>query len=330
MRFTRRKIVLFCATDTSSIILGESMGGLREEVAMVDAAMPIGFLGIGIMGEPMAANLAKSGKPLLVWSRSHTRLETVRAAGALVASSAAEVFERARLVILMLADEAAIDQVLCRGTSAFERNVRDHIIVQMGTVSTDYSHSLESAIKRAGGSYVEAPVSGSRKPAESGQLIGMIAGDEIAVDTVTPLLAPMCRLSVPCGAVPNALRMKVAVNVFLVTMVAGLTEAFHFAERFGLDTRRFAEILDEGPMSSSVSKMKLVKLVGGDFGAQAAIPDVLKNASLMAEAARSGNFASPLVDVCHSLLQETLAAGYDKLDMIAILRAIERRTALQR
>jgi len=299
----------------------------REKAAMDTETVPLGFLGIGIMGEPMAVNLAESGRQLVVWSRSQGRIASVRQAGAFIAATPAEVFERARIVIMMLANEAAIDEVLCRNTPDFERYVRDHVVVQMGTVAADYSLSLEKAIRGAGGTYVEAPVSGSRKPAEAGQLVAMVAGDEVAVDIVRPLLAPMCRQSVPCGTVPNALRMKVAVNVFLVTMVAGLTESFHFAEQFGLDVRRFAEVLDAGPMASSVSKMKLVKLVSGDFDPQAAIPDVLKNAMLMADAARKGSFASPLVDVCRSLLEETMELGGEKLDMIGMIRAIERRTA---
>ena len=105
----------------------------------------------------------------------------------------------------------------------------------MSTTAPDYSRGLEADIVGAGGRYVEAPVSGSRVPAEQGALVGMLAGDPAAVAEVEPLLRPMCERSFVCGAVPQALRMKLAVNLFLITTVTGLAEAVHSAERHGID-----------------------------------------------------------------------------------------------
>ena len=127
----------------------------------------------------------------------------------------------------------------------------------------------------------------------------MLAGDRAGVDRVRPLLAPMCRDTVDCGPVPNGLLMKLAVNLYLITMVTGLAEAAHFAERHGLDQERFVAILDAGPMASLVSRGKAAKLLARDFSVQAASLDVLKNNRLVAEAARRGRIASPLLDVCH-------------------------------
>ena len=92
----------------------------------------MGFIGLGAMGQPMALNLARAGTALVVWNRSAEKSETLRTAGARVAASAAEVFEHARVVILMLAGDAAIDSVLRRGTPDFRANVARHTIVQMG------------------------------------------------------------------------------------------------------------------------------------------------------------------------------------------------------
>ncbi|MGI5378839.1 NAD(P)-dependent oxidoreductase [Streptomyces sp. CA-251387] len=278
------------------------------------------------MGQPMALNLARAGTPLVVWNRTPGRCAPLRAAGAEVAASAAEVFERAGTVILMLADEAAIDAVLRRGTPDFAARVAGHTVVHMGTTSAEYSGSLQEDIRAAGGSYVEAPVSGSRVPAEQGQLVGMLAGDDDAVAAVRPLLAPMCRETFGCGPVPGALLMKFSVNLFLITLVTGLAEAFHFADRHGLDQRLLSDVLDAGPMASAVSRMKGPKLLARDFGVQAAATDVLKNNRLIAEAARTAGLASPLLDVCHSLFQETVEQGHGGEDMVAVLRALEART----
>ncbi|MFF4773670.1 NAD(P)-dependent oxidoreductase [Microtetraspora fusca] len=288
--------------------------------------MDVGFIGLGVMGLPMALNLARSDTKIVVWNRTAARAEPLRAAGAAVAASPAEVFARARVVFLMLADGAAMDAVLGRGTPDFAANVAGRTIVHMGTTSPGYSRDLDADIRAAGGGYVEAPVSGSRQPAETGRLVAMLAGEQAAVEEVRPLLGPMCHESFVCGPAPNALVMKLSVNLFLITMVTGLTEAFHFADRHGLDRRQFLDVLDAGPMASGVSRMKAPKLMDRDFAVQAAALDVLKNNRLIAEAARERELASPLLDVCHALFGETVALGYGGSDMVAVLHAIEART----
>ncbi|MEU3415835.1 NAD(P)-dependent oxidoreductase [Streptomyces sp. NPDC006658] len=289
--------------------------------------MNVGFIGLGVMGGPMALRLARAGTALVVWNRTPGRAEPLRAAGAEVAADAAEVFARAETVLLMLADEAAVDAVLGRGTPELAARVAGRTVVHMGTTSPDHSRALEADVRAAGGRYVEAPVSGSREPAERGRLVAMLAGEEDAVAAVRPLLAPLCRETFACGAVPGALLMKLSVNLFLITQVTGLAEAFHFAERQGLDRRLFLDVLDAGPMASAVSRMKAPKLRERDFAVQAAALDVLKNNRLIAEAAREAGLASPLLDVCHTLFRETVARGHGGEDMVAVLRAIEARTA---
>lgn len=293
----------------------------------------IGFLGLGVMGRPMALNLLRHRRgrpdlpPLTVWNRSPGKCAPLREEGALVADSPAEILRNCDVVFLMLADGPAVDAVLARGTDAFAERVRGRTLVHMGTTSPGYSQALEADVRAAGGRYVEAPVSGSRGPAEAGQLVAMLAGEQAAVDDVRPLLGPLCRDAFDCGQVPNALLTKLAVNLFLITMVTGLTEAYHFADRHGLDRDRFLAVLDAGPMASAVSRMKAPKLRGRDFAVQAGAVDVLKNNRLIAEAARAAGLASPLLDVCHALFTETVALGHGDGDMVAVLHAVEARTA---
>jgi 3-hydroxyisobutyrate dehydrogenase len=298
--------------------------GLRASAQ--EARVEVGFIGLGLMGEAMAVNLEQAKTPLVVWNRTAARSEPLRAAGARVAASPAAVFERADVVILMLADGVAIDAVLGRGTPLFRSNAAQHTIVHMGTTSPQYSLAMDADIRAVEGRYVEAPVSGSRKPAEAGQLVAMLAGDARVVQSVRPLLTPMCHHTVSCGAVPNALRMKLSVNLFLITMVTGLAEAVHFADRHHLDLRTLLDVLDAGPMASSVSRVKARKLIGRDFAAQAAAADVLVNNQLIAEAARAAGVASPLLDASHALFREAVALGHGQLDMVAVIRAIESRT----
>ncbi|MEV0392337.1 NAD(P)-dependent oxidoreductase [Polymorphospora rubra] len=286
----------------------------------------VGFLGLGVMGQPMAVNLTRAGVPVVAWNRTPSRCEPVAAAGAHIASGPGEVIDRCGTVLLMLADEAAVDAVLGRAEGGLAR-LRNRTVVQMGTIAADHSLALSNAIAAVGGTYVEAPVSGSRGPAEAGQLVGMLAGPRPALDRVRPLLDPLCSAVFECGAVPSGLVTKFAVNIFLITMVTGLAESFHFAEEYGIDPALLGQILDAGPMASTVSRTKARKLVENDFDVQAAIADVLKNNRLIAEAAHARGVAAPLLDVCHALYGETLTLGHGAADMAAVVHAIRARTA---
>lgn len=284
--------------------------------------MRVGFLGLGVMGRPMALNLARAGTELIVWSRTPEHCAPLRAAGAGVAATPAEVVAQADVVLMMLAGPAAIDAVL--GTVP---DLTGRTIVHMGTTAPGYSRELGERVRAAGGRYVEAPVSGSRKPAEAGRLVAMLAGDDADVQRVRPLLAPMCHQTVACGPVPQALLMKLAVNIFLISTVTGLAETVHFAERQGLDLAQLATVLNAGQMASAISAVKVAKLVDGDFEVQASIRDVLYNNRLIADAARAAGIASPLTDVCADLYAETVELGHGELDMAAVIRAVEARTA---
>jgi 3-hydroxyisobutyrate dehydrogenase len=292
----------------------------------VRVAEPIGFLGLGVMGRPMAGNLARAGTPLVVWSRTAAHCADAVAAGAEAAGTVAEVFERCRVVILMLATETVVDAVLGRGTAGFAELVGGHLVVHMGTTSTAYSAGLAADITAAGGQYVEAPVSGSRVPAEKGELVAMLAGPADAVAAVRPVIAPTCRQVVDCGAVPGGLTMKLAVNLYLVTTVAALAEAVHFADRQGLELAAFAAVLDAGQTASPISRLKVAKLRARDFDVQAAIHDVHKNSRLVADAARAAGIAAPMVELADELYAETLALGHGGEDMAAVIRALEART----
>ncbi|WP_242560099.1 MULTISPECIES: NAD(P)-dependent oxidoreductase [Pandoraea] len=290
---------------------------------MTDMA-PIGFIGLGTMGEPMALNLRRSGAPLVVWNRSSEKCERLAAAGAEVAPDANAVFARCTTVMLMLMDGKAIDAVLARGTPAFAARVEGHTVVNLSTVEPEYSQALADDIRAAGGRFVEAPVSGSRIPAEKGELVAMLSGTPEDVDAISDRLAPMCRQHFTCGPVPGALRMKLAVNTFLITMVTGLAEAARFADGHGLDMRRFAEILDAGPMCSAVSRVKIGKLRDNDLAKQASITDVLKNSDLVMNAAGLAGITMPLMQVCRDLYAQTESMGFGEQDMVAVVKAIER------
>ncbi|MFC8681959.1 NAD(P)-dependent oxidoreductase [Microbacterium ureisolvens] len=282
--------------------------------------MTVGFVGLGLMGSAIASRLLTE-HPLLVWNRTPAAAAPLASAGAVVAGSAAEVFAACETVFVMVTDERAIDEIL--GTA----DVGGTTLVQMSTVSPAYSKALAQRIAAAGGWFVEAPVSGSRQPALEGKLIGMLAGDGAVLDRIEPLLAPVCATVVRCGTPPQAMEMKLAVNTFLITLVTGLAESFHFAETHGLDIRVLQQVLDAGPMASFVSRAKAAALVSGDFTPQAAIPDVLKNARLVVASARQRRTAATLMEASAELYAEALALGHAGDDMAAVIAAYRGRTS---
>jgi len=156
----------------------------------------------------MARNLVRHFGQLVVWNRSPEKSEALVSFGAQVAANPGELLDRCRIVIMMLATEDAIDDVLRQAGADLPGSLSGRIVVHMGTTSPAYSAALNERIRPAGGQYVEAPVSGSRLPAENGQLVGMLAGDPDAVAEVRPWLTPVCKETFVCGPVPSALGVE--------------------------------------------------------------------------------------------------------------------------
>jgi len=198
-------------------------------------------------------------------------------------------------------------------------------------MSPDYSRALQADVTAAGGRYVEAPVSGSRVPAELGRLVAMVAGsDAEAVREVERLIAPMCATTIACGDVPGALSMKLAVNLYMIGMVTALTEAVNFASQLGLDLEAFSRVLAAGPMESALARVKTDKLLARDFQVQAAVTDVIKNADLVVDAARGAGIAAPIIELCAELYRDADRSGRGSDDMVAVVEAFEQRSSAPR
>lgn len=295
-------------------------------VAGPDGIHPrVGFIGLGRMGEPMAVRLVRAGTPLTVWSRTPASVRRVADVGATPAADAVAVFAASDVVLLMLANGEAVDAVLGRSADGFGVPVEGRLVVSTGTVAPEHSRALAAELARHGARFVEAPVSGSRVPAQHGQLVAMLAGDEADVEEVRRLVAPLASAVFACGPVPRALETKLAVNVFLIAMVTGLAESVAFAEGRGVDRDVLRAVLDAGPMASAVSTLKLAKLVDGDLAAQAAVSDVLYNNRLILDA--GGAQRLPLMAAAASLYERAEALGFGRSDMIAVIEALREAGA---
>lgn len=279
----------------------------------------VGLIGLGRMGLPIARRLAAVGHDLMVWNRSATSLAQACAAGACAAATPAELVARVDTIVLMLANGDAVDAVLGRRGSALTVDVAGKIILQLGTTSPNYSQALGNAVTASGGRYVEAPVSGSSVPAEQGTLIGMIGasspGDFTAAEQVMACLASR---TFRVGSPPAAMKLKLAVNAFLIPLVSALGQAWRMSDALGLDPVLFGQMLDTSPMASDVSRMKLDKLIRRDFSAQASVDDVAMNAHLILELAAQSNCSMDLVAAAAGLLENARKSGHGSSDMIVL------------
>jgi 3-hydroxyisobutyrate dehydrogenase-like beta-hydroxyacid dehydrogenase len=220
---------------------------------------------------------------------------------------------------MMLFDEHAIRTIL---TDDVRHELWNKTLVNSSSVSVEFSHYLSEQVHNAGGEFIEMPVSGSRVPAEQGRLVGMMAGDRAVADRIRPYIEPMTSAAVYCGPIGSGLKMKYAVNNFLITMTAGLAEATNLARAQGLDLEAFGQVLDSGPMASAYSRLKVAKMLSQDWSAQAGIRDCYNSTQLIQAAAKEANTRAPLIEVCGSLYRRAIESGLGEEDMISVVKCL--------
>ncbi|KAL4904888.1 hypothetical protein BDW74DRAFT_178460 [Aspergillus multicolor] len=277
--------------------------------------MKIGFIGLGVMGTPMALNLSRRF-PLTVWNRTASKYPPLRQAGATVADTPQELAESSEVIFTMLFNEAAFEPVL---TPCFKNALRGKILVNTSSVSVEYSRYLTDEAQKAGARFIEMPVSGSKVPAEQGQLVGMIAGDADAAKQIKSIVEPtMVKEAIYCGPIGSGLKTKYAVNLYLITMTAGLAESMALARAQGLNIQAFSQVINAGPMASAYSKLKIAKMASSDYTPQAAVKDCYNLTQLIKAAAQDVDAETPFIQLCASLYQKAITQQLGDLDMIAL------------
>lgn len=286
--------------------------------------MRAGFIGLGVMGAPMAFNLA-SRFPITVWNRSTSKYAVLQQAGARIGRTPSKVVQEADVVFTMLFDASAIQSIL---DDDFTKALRGKTLINTSSVSVDFSHQLAKLVHDAGGDFIEMPVSGSKVPAEQGKLVGMMAGNQRIAERIMPFVEPLTAAVVYCGPVGSGLKMKYAVNLYLVAITAGLSESMNLARAQGLDPAALGKVLDAGPLASPYSTIKVAKMVHQDWTAQASVKDCYNSTLLIQSAAESAGAWSPIAQLCVSLYRQAHESGLKEEDMIAIAKLFPRHSSL--
>ncbi|NNL77972.1 MAG: NAD(P)-dependent oxidoreductase [Desulfobacterales bacterium] len=287
-------------------------------------ALKVGFVGLGIMGQPMAQNVVKGGYALSVYNRSSEKSKPLADAGATVAPTPKAVVEASDVVILMLAGPEAIDAVF-EGPEGLMAGMRKgQILINMSTVSPQYSMQLAKKTTSKSVVAIDAPVSGSRKPAEEGALVILAGGPKDQVTELEPLLMCMGKKVVYCGDAGQGSSMKMAVNLLLGIMAAGLSEAVNLGQKCGLDTATMLETMLAGPMGCALFEFKKPMLIDDQFSAQFPLKHMTKDIRFALQTADDNGAMVPLGHAVFQLYRQSMGQGLSDMDFAAVKKVFER------
>ena len=293
------------------------MAGVNDS----DARTVVAVLGAGIMGSAMVRNLAAAGLDTRVWDRSPAAAAALAEAGAVAAASAQDAVRDAGVVITMLPTAAAVESVIFDGgaAGAFAPGC---VWAQMGTIGVEATLDFRDrlAAQRPEVMFVDAPVSGSKGPAEQGQLLILAAGPEAAADVVRPVFDVIGRKTVWLGQAGQGSVMKLVVNAYLSILIEGVAETMELADRFGIAHRQLAEVIEGGPLDAPLAGAKLHKMDRGDYAAEFPLEWALKDVDLAIGAA--GGQAPPLLAALSGQWHAAVAAGYGRQDISAARLAL--------
>jgi 3-hydroxyisobutyrate dehydrogenase-like beta-hydroxyacid dehydrogenase len=246
-----------------------------------------GFVGLGLMGEPMARNLVRAGFPLTVYNRTRDKSAQLEADGASVGASLREVGERSEVVVLMVSDDAAVADVLFGADGVVSGLAEGGVIVDMSTTSTEAMEETGRRLGEHGIALVDAPVFGSTEPAATGELWAVVGAEPGDLERVRPTLEAMCGRIFALGPVGAGSSMKVAGNLIVTGMLTLLAESLSMGERRGLDRAQMLEVVAAIDFASPLYTAKGTQVIDGDFAPRFPLKHALKDSRLAAAAGRS-------------------------------------------
>ena len=284
--------------------------------------MRYGFVGLGIMGTAMASKLVRAGYELTVWNRHEDRCEPLVALGAARAATVKEVVAASDVTFAMLSTPAAAEAVCLGPDGVLEGLAPGKGYVDMSTIDPYTSRDLAHAVREEGGRFLEAPVSGSRQPAEDGTLVFMTAGDEDLYRETAPLLDVMGKKRLFLGEVGQAARMKLVVNMIMGGMMAAFSEGLSLAVKSKLDAEKLLEVLDSGAMANPMFRGKGPLMLARDFATAFPLKHMEKDLRLAVELGAECTQYMPVTEEARELFARALEAGLGDEDFSAVCRTV--------
>lgn len=271
------------------------------------------------MGTPLVHRLLAAGYGVSVYNRHRAKAAALQSAGATVADNPSQLMKDTGVLIIMVSDDRAVADVFKGRNGLFDAGVTGRLVINMSTVSPGLNRELATICESRGNDFIDAPVSGSVKPAQEGQLVIMVGGTEKAFDRARPILQHLGKLVLRIGDLGAGNTAKLAINILLGIYAQGLAESLLFARRHGVKAEDFMAILNSGALANIFGKMKGEAILENNYKPAFAVKHIAKDLRL----ARAEGWHTPLAENAWQSYQQA-EGKFGEEDMIAIYKQLSQ------
>jgi 3-hydroxyisobutyrate dehydrogenase/2-hydroxy-3-oxopropionate reductase len=283
----------------------------------------IGFIGLGIMGQPMALTLLKAGHKLTVYNRTGSKAEPLKQAGAQVASTPAAAAKDADFVIMIVSDSAAVEEVVLGKDGILGTVASGAIVIDSSTISPVVSRKMACHVAGQGASWLDAAVTGSKHGAEKGELTFMVGGDRGVFERALPVLQVLGKKHIYCGQNGLGLSAKLAQNTIQATTLEVFCEGFILAAKAGVAPQTMLEIIQSSMARATLTDFKAPFIFKGDFTPYFPLKLMHKDLELAMEAGFAQNVPMPALAAVKEVYGAAKAQGKGDLDYAAVITFLE-------
>lgn len=284
----------------------------------------LGFLGLGIMGAPMARALMRGGHDVAVWSHSEGKAASLAKEGATACASPAEVAKRSECVFLCVGNTEMSREVILGEDGLAAGKSAALTIVDCSTISPAESRKVAAELAQKGIEFLDAPCSGSKGGAESATLTFMVGGDKQVFERVKPYLEAMGKQFYYCGASGMGLQAKLSQNLILGNLLQAFNEGFVLSTKAGVDPQMMLDIINNSAAKSGLVALKAPLIFERKFDPIFSVKWLEKDMGLMLESAAENNVPAPLTALSRELYRAAIAQGYGDEDIGGSIRVLEK------
>jgi 3-hydroxyisobutyrate dehydrogenase-like beta-hydroxyacid dehydrogenase len=284
---------------------------------MAERIERVAFLGLGIMGAPMARNLAAAGFEVTVWNRTRSKADAL---GLPVAATPQEASAASQATVTMVVDSPQVEEVLFSENGGFEGMGSDHVVVDMSTIAPTAARSIAQRLEPV--PFIDAPVTGSRPKAEDGTLTIMAGGEQEQFDRVRPVLEAMGKLVLRVGPTGHGQMAKLINNTLAAVNAAALAEGLTLAGRYELDTDALLEVVAAGSGASAMQKLKARPMLDRDLDPLFKLEHMLKDVRHCLAEAKALGVELPLAERAEELYAAAAERGLGERDFAAVIEVL--------
>jgi len=282
--------------------------------------MRVAFLGLGIMGRAMAANLVKAGNEVTVWNRTPGK----EVDGAKTASTPAEAAQGAEVIWMCVADTDAVEQVLFGEHGVEQSLTSGTIVVDSSTISPSATLGFAERVRAKGAEYVDAPVTGSKIGAESGQLVFIVGAEPDVIERLQPLFSALGKATLRMGSTGKGQAAKIGMNLMIATMYEGFAEALVLTSKLGVESEAMLQLIQSSMVRSGVVDYKAPFVLKRDFTPNFPLRLMHKDLKLMLDAARERRVKLPAVETVEEVYDIAAEEGLSDMDYASTLELLEK------